>query len=356
MCRRLTYIGFLLGFVVCSALNTYAATFSLKERVSITKDYVYLYDIIDVVDANRKVENVRLFRTPHSETTYKTSDIYSFLTKAVNNSDYIVIGQSTTVVPEVVYTPQNSSSTSSSSATRTTKASSTPTQSYNPEPLAPAHAKSVAKNPEHRILTAALIRALPSIDNDEEYYKLKYLYKIPSVDISSSGLSVSAVIKSAADKNVKTVRYNIKDSSGKTVDWFETVVEVHKMKDVYKSVEYMQKGSVINANSFEVVAMRSDRLPSDCITDIREVVEQQIDYHIKSDTVLRMFHVKTDMVIKRGDSVRVALEQNGLKIEIEATALENGYANKKVKLKNSKTGKEILAYIGANKDEIKVVN
>ncbi len=344
MYRRLLCIGFLLTFVVCSALN--AATFSLKERVSITKEYVYLYDIIDVVDANRKVENVRLFRTPNLETTYKTADIYSFLTKAVNNSDYIVIGQSTTIVPDIVYeTPATTSRASSSSVAK-----------YNPEPVVPAHAKSVAKNPENKILSAALLRVLPTIDNDDEYYKLKYLYKIPSVDISSTGLSVSAVIKSGAEKNVKTVRYNIKDTSGKTVDWFETVVEVHKMKDVYKSVEYMQKGTTITANNFEVVAMRSDRLPSDCVTDIRLVAEQQIDYHMKSDTVLRMFHVKTDMIVKRGDKVRVSFEQNGLKIEIDATALENGYAGKNVKLKNTNTGKEILAHIGDNKDDIKIIN
>ncbi len=327
---------------VCSALT--AATFSLKEHVSITKEYVYLYDIIDVIDANRKIENVRLFRTPNSETTYKTADIYSFLTKAVNNSDYIVIGQSTTVVPNITYTPPVSSSATSTATVH----------NYRPEPTLPAHSKSVAKNPENKILSAALIKALPTIENEDEYYKLKYLYKIPSVDISSTGRSVSAVIKSGADKNVKTVRFNVKNSSGQTLDWFETVVEVHKMKDVYKSVEYMSKGTVITANHFEIVAMRSDRLPSDCITDITMVVSQPIDYHIKSDTVLRMFHIKTDMVVKRGEKVRANFEQNGLKIEIEAIALENGYAGKQVKLKNSKTGKEILGFIGD--DGIKIIN
>ncbi len=341
MCRRLLYTVFLLAAVVCSMLN--AATFSLKERVSITKDYVYLYDIIDVVDTDRKIENVRLFRTPRAETTYKTADIYSFLTKAVNNNDYIVIGQGTTVVPDIA-------------VQQTTPSSGVVTHNYTQEPLSPVHAKSIAKNPEHKILSSALIRVLPAIDDDDEYYKLKYLYKIPAVDISSAGRYVSAVIKSSADKNVKTVRFNVKDTSGKTLDWFETVVEVHKMKDVYKSVEYMAKGTAITPNHFEIVAMRSDRLPSDCITDINSVVGQVTDYHIKSDTVLRMFHVKTDMVLKRGEKVRASFEQNGLKIDIDAIALENGYANKKIKLKNSKTGKEILGYIGNNKNDIKIVN
>ncbi len=347
MYKRLLYISFLIMLIVCSIVN--AATFSLKEHVSITKEYVYLYDIIDVIDADRKIENVRLFRTPNSETTYKTADIYSFLTKVVSGNDYIVIGQATTVVPNVTITRENTTTSSSSSSSRTT------TTTRN-EPVAQAHAKSVAKNPDNKILSTALIRVLPTIDNDEEYYKLKYLYKIPAVDISSTGRYVSAVIKSGADKNVKTVRFNIKDSSGKMLDWFETVVEVHKMKDVYKSVEYMSKGTIVEPNRFEVVAMRSDRLPSDCITDIAVVSDQAIDFHIKSDTVLRMFHIKTDMLIKRGDKVRASFEQNGLKIEIDATALENGYANKQIKLKNSKTGKEILAYIGDNKDDIKIVN
>lgn len=341
--KRLLYISFLIMLTACTMLN--AATFSLKEHVSITKEYVYLYDIIDVIDADRKIENVRLFRTPNSETTYKTADIYSFLTKAVSGNDYIVIGQATTVVPNI--TREVSATINSGGGSSATVRS---------EPLLQAHAKSVAKNPDNKILTAALIRALPTIDNDDEYYKLRYLYKIPAVDISSTGRIVSAVIKSGADKNVKTVRFNIKNSSGKTLDWFETVVEVHKMKDVYKSVEYMSKGTVVDANRFEVVAMRSDRLPSDCITDIRTVSEQTIDYHMKSDTVLRMFHIKTDMLIKRGDKVRASFEQNGLKIEIDATALENGYAGKQIKLKNTKTGKEILAYIGENKDDIKIVN
>ncbi len=344
MCRRLLYVSFLLVLTVCSVLT--AATFSLKEQVSITKDYVYLYDIIDVIDANKKIENVRLFRTPSSVTTYKTSDIYSFLTKAVSGSDYIVIGQGTTVTPNIIRDNNSSSETTSTRAATSTRS----------EPVVQAHAKSIAKNPDNRILSTALIKALPTIDNDEEYYKLKYLYKIPSVDISSAGRYVSAVIRSGADKNLKTVRFNVKNSSGQTLDWFETVVEVHKMKDVYKSVEYMSKGTTISADRFEVVAMRSDRLPSDCITDIATVSEQAIDYHIKSDTVLRMFHVKTDMLIKRGDKVRASFEQNGLKIEIDATALENGYANKQIKLKNTKTGKEILGYIGDNKDDIKIVN
>ena len=322
MCKKYFYCTILSIIILSSKL--YPVTFNLKDNINVSADYVYLYDIVSITDTTTKIENIKLFETPNIKTTYKTIDIYPHLTSAVNDGDYIVIGQSITINPNT-YNNLNNNIVST-----------------------------ITQNQESSTLTKAILNALPKIESDDEYYKIKYLYKIPNVNIDGNDTTVSAIIKNKDEKDIKNIRFNIKNENNKTIDWFETVVEVHKMKDVYKANEYMVKGTAISTEQFEKTPMRSDRLPNDVITNIESLGNKTTEYHVKSGTILRMFHIKTDMIIKKGDMVKAHLQRDGVKIEIDTIAMENGYENKSIKLKNSQTGKVISGYV--NKNSIQIIN
>ncbi len=315
------YLYLLVFVFIIFSQQVFSITFTLKENINITKDYVYLYDIVDISDTSRKIKNKKLFKTPLAEIDYDAYNMYKYLTEAAGGDDYILIGQSINIKP---IAKQDVLSTAKYSDNQST-------------------VKVVSKNKDNAILTEALSRVLPQTESDGEYYEITYLYKIPNVEIND--YQVVAAVKNGENKDIKNIRFNIKDYNGKTINWFETVIEAHKVKDVYKAKTNIEKGSIIKAQDFQKVAMRSDRLSNDVISDIDIFTGKAAEYHMKKDTVLRTFHIKTDMLIQRGQTVKATLNTNGIKIELQTVAMENGYENKNIKLKNSITGRRINAFV-----------
>lgn len=295
--------------------NIFAVTLLLKQKTFAESENVCLYDIADIKDG--EVENTILFKTALNVTTYDIKDLYPYITKALGNYNYIVIGQNVTVTPNISREKEGINN-----------------NEYD--------------TPEKKIMSDAIIRKLPLTSGKDEYYKITYLYKLPSVDINTRDYDIEPVIDNLKKEGVQNIRFNVNNKRGERVNWFETVVEIYKMKTVYVAKMGHEKGSLVVSGNFEKSEFRSSRIPSDSIMDVDKVQGARLNYNMQKGNILREFHMKNNLSVKKGETVKAVLNSGGVYVQIDALASEDGYDGKKIKMKNKSTGKYIEGYVRGN--------
>jgi flagellar basal body P-ring formation protein FlgA len=107
----------------------------------------------------------------------------------------------------------------------------------------------------------------------------------------------------------------------------------------------LQPQAIIAPGDVQVVSREVAGKADDFFISTEQVVGHFLAKSVGPQEILTTRHLSNQPIIKRGDSVTVVLDQDGMEISTKGVAQEQGYAGKTIRLVNPKSKKEIQGLV-----------
>ena len=104
-------------------------------------------------------------------------------------------------------------------------------------------------------------------------------------------------------------------------------------------------GTRISRADLKTIELPKSRKLRSAITDTRQALGMEIRFRRKAGEVLRTQDLRPARLVKRRSTVRVAYEHEGVRVVLQALALDNGAHGETVRLRNRFSGREFLATV-----------
>ena len=115
---------------------------------------------------------------------------------------------------------------------------------------------------------------------------------------------------------------------------------------VLVSKEMLKRGTLINPSMFVEAEMPIPGMENQVIVDPKLLVNMELVRDLTPNSPLRTYDVKAAVMVKRGQEVQVSAGQGqGFLITMRAEALQDGGLGEQVRLKNSESGRSLIAVI-----------
>ena len=112
-------------------------------------------------------------------------------------------------------------------------------------------------------------------------------------------------------------------------------VDVVVTEAVLVSRKTLPRGHILTADDVVAENRNISRLVGGYIADPAELVGQRLKHQIMSGKIVTPSMLVADMVIKRGQTVTLLLQNNGLNISMSGKALMDGAINQRIRVENS---------------------
>ena len=81
------------------------------------------------------------------------------------------------------------------------------------------------------------------------------------------------------------------------------------------------------------------------LRNVRDALGKETSFRLRSGTILRLHHLRSARMVRRHSVVNVAYNNGGVRVVLQARALENGVKGELVRLRNSISGNEFHAIV-----------
>jgi flagella basal body P-ring formation protein FlgA len=112
-------------------------------------------------------------------------------------------------------------------------------------------------------------------------------------------------------------------------------VDVVVTEAVLVSRKTLPRGHILTADDVVAENRNISRLVGGYIADPAELLGQRLKHQIMSGKIVTPSMLVADMVIKRGQTVTLLLQNNGLNISMSGKALMDGAINQRIRVENS---------------------
>ena len=115
--------------------------------------------------------------------------------------------------------------------------------------------------------------------------------------------------------------------------------------EIWVPAKDLDKGAVIKAEDLKQIAIRANRLRNDTVTAKEDLVGRQTVRAIKAEKPITSRDIREEIVIKRNQEVTAVYQYKGLQITSKLEAQEDGARGQRIKLLNTKSGKEVIGKV-----------
>ncbi len=134
-------------------------------------------------------------------------------------------------------------------------------------------------------------------------------------------------------------------SQGKEVRPLRVTARVDVYADVVVTRQYLKKHHEIREADLQVLNRNISLLPSDVVTEAKEIVGKRTRFSINGNEVLRTGMVEEPPLIKKGDRVLLLVESPFFRITAMGESKEEGRRGERVKLLNLSSKREVYGRV-----------
>ena len=121
--------------------------------------------------------------------------------------------------------------------------------------------------------------------------------------------------------------------------------KVKAFTDVLVASRPIVKNSVIQLSDLQLVRQDIGRYYSGVFTNPENLVGMVAKRSIRHDTVITPRMVKPKRLVKRGDTITIIAESNGMSIRTTGEALMDGHHGQIIQVKNKRSGRQVSAEV-----------
>ena len=81
------------------------------------------------------------------------------------------------------------------------------------------------------------------------------------------------------------------------------------------------------------------------LSNIRDALGKEVSFRLSTGTILRMHHLRLARLVRRRSVVNVVYNNGGVRVVLQARALEDGVKGGLVRLRNNISGNEFYAVV-----------
>ena len=115
------------------------------------------------------------------------------------------------------------------------------------------------------------------------------------------------------------------------------------------------KDEVIKKEDLVKTTMRSNRVREDMAIREEDLLGKQAVHLIKANKPIQMKDIREEVVVRKGTTVTAIYQHRGLQIVSKLEALEDGSKGHYIKVRNTKSGKELSAKV-VNKNVVEIAS
>ncbi len=213
-----------------------------------------------------------------------------------------------------------------------------------------AYAVTVKNDISSRI-TSAIIRYLVSKDASYEGKRIEVEYKYADKTFNSlkgrSGTVTFVVAELYPDfKPIGNIIIPIQvvvDGEPKEKLFIRTKVSVYD--NIVIATKRLKRGDIIGTTEAAVQVRDIATLNSQAIKDINIVLGKEAKTFIPMDNPIYEYMIKEKPLIKKNDAVTIKAFNDDISVEADGIALEDGLMGAQIRVRNSRSGKEVIAVI-----------
>jgi flagella basal body P-ring formation protein FlgA len=116
-------------------------------------------------------------------------------------------------------------------------------------------------------------------------------------------------------------------------------------RDIVKAARNINSGDIISAEDVVQVSQRSDYFRRNLISNTQEIIGKRATRRIQADQSIQKGMFEVPPAVEKGDRVIIKAENNIVLITASGKALEEGGIGDQIRVKNTSSGKEIVATI-----------
>ena len=132
---------------------------------------------------------------------------------------------------------------------------------------------------------------------------------------------------------------------GKFIQQLRVNAKVAVYQDVVKTVNSLQRGSVISVSDVVMERTRTERILKDIPTTLDKVIGQAATRNLQNGKIVKFRDLKKVPTVKRGSRVIILARKGSVKITAPGTVREDGFKNSIVQVMNLETKKMIYAEV-----------
>ena len=117
------------------------------------------------------------------------------------------------------------------------------------------------------------------------------------------------------------------------------------MVKIWVPAKDIERGKVITADDLQTADVRANRLREDNVTTYDELIGKQAVRQIKEGKPVSTRDIREEIVVYKGQTVMAVYEHKGLQITTKMEAQENGAKGQRIKLLNTRSGKEVFGKV-----------
>ncbi len=121
--------------------------------------------------------------------------------------------------------------------------------------------------------------------------------------------------------------------------------EIHIYKYVWVSKIRLNRNQVLDLESVTKEKRDITRLPGGYLLADKPIEGMQIKRNIPANQILTNTILDSQKIVKRGDRITIISRFNGIEVRATGIALSDGSKGERIKVKNSRSKREIEAYV-----------
>ena len=115
--------------------------------------------------------------------------------------------------------------------------------------------------------------------------------------------------------------------------------------DVVVTSRPLLHGTTLTADDLEQRSVPISPNLKNALSNIRDALGKEVRFRLSTGTVLRLHHLRSARLVRRRSVVNVVYNNGGVRVVLQARALENGVKGGLVRLRNNISGNEFYAVV-----------
>lgn len=135
----------------------------------------------------------------------------------------------------------------------------------------------------------------------------------------------------------------------------EVWVKVEVYKDIITAKYKITKNSLFSSDMFNLIKRDVAMLPATFFTNESDLIGKAAKTNISEGSIIYSWMVKAPAIISKGSNIRISVAAEGLLVEADGIALEDGQIGDKINVRRTDSGKVFSAIVtGSNNVEVKL--
>lgn len=134
-------------------------------------------------------------------------------------------------------------------------------------------------------------------------------------------------------------------ADGKPVEKTKLFGRYFVMTEIWVPIKDIEKDKIIRSEDLKKVVFRSNRLREGTVGAKESLLGKQALRLIKEGKPIMLKDIRDEVLIKRGQTVLAVYRHKGLQIMTKMEAQEDGARGQRIKLLNTKSGKEVVGKV-----------